>query len=43
VTIQVLPFTAGANAGMDGKFTLLGFLLPDDVLAAANSGRPDST
>jgi transcriptional regulator with XRE-family HTH domain len=28
VTIQVLPFTAGANAGMDGKFTMLGF--PDD-------------
>jgi hypothetical protein len=23
--IQILPFAAGANAGMDGKFTLLGF------------------
>jgi hypothetical protein len=25
VTVQVLPFTAGANAGMDGKFTPLEF------------------
>jgi hypothetical protein len=25
ITIQVLPFAAGANAGMDGKFTMLGF------------------
>jgi transcriptional regulator with XRE-family HTH domain len=30
VTLQVLPFTAGANAGMDGKFTLLAFPHPDD-------------
>jgi transcriptional regulator with XRE-family HTH domain len=28
VTLQVLPFSAGENAGMDGKFTVLGF--PDD-------------
>jgi len=25
VAIQVLPFTAGANAGMDGKFVILTF------------------
>jgi transcriptional regulator with XRE-family HTH domain/phenylpyruvate tautomerase PptA (4-oxalocrotonate tautomerase family) len=25
VTLQILPFSAGANAGMDGKFTLLAF------------------
>jgi transcriptional regulator with XRE-family HTH domain len=36
VTIQVLAFTAGANAGMDGKFTLLGF--PDDPPVAYVEG-----
>jgi transcriptional regulator with XRE-family HTH domain len=36
VTIQVLPFTGGANAGMDGKFTLLGF--PDDPPVAYVEG-----
>jgi transcriptional regulator with XRE-family HTH domain len=36
VTIQVLPFTAGANAGMDGKFTMLGF--PDDPPVAYVEG-----
>jgi transcriptional regulator with XRE-family HTH domain len=36
VTIQVLPFAAGANAGMDGKFTLLGF--PDDPPVAYVEG-----
>lgn len=25
VTLRVLPFTAGANAGMDGHFVILGF------------------
>jgi transcriptional regulator with XRE-family HTH domain len=30
VVLQVLPFTAGANAGMDGKFTLLAFPDPED-------------
>ena len=30
VTLQVLPFTAGANAGMDGKFAILTFPHPDD-------------
>jgi hypothetical protein len=36
VTLQVLPFTAGANAGMDGKFTLLSF--PDDPPVAYVEG-----
>lgn len=30
VTIQVLPFSAGAHAGMDGKFTILSFPDPED-------------
>jgi transcriptional regulator with XRE-family HTH domain len=29
VTLQVLPFSAGAHAGMDGEFTIIGF--PDPV------------
>jgi transcriptional regulator with XRE-family HTH domain len=29
VTLQVLPFTAGAHAGLDGEFTILSF--PDDA------------
>jgi len=36
VIVQVLSFTAGANAGMDGKFTLLGF--PDDPPVAYVEG-----
>jgi transcriptional regulator with XRE-family HTH domain len=38
VTIQVLPFTAGANAGMDGKFALLAFPHPDDPPVAYVEG-----
>lgn len=30
LTIQILPFAAGAHAGMDGSFTILGFLEPGD-------------
>jgi len=30
VILQVLPFAVGANAGMDGKFTLLAFPEPSD-------------
>jgi transcriptional regulator with XRE-family HTH domain len=30
VILRVLPFVAGANAGMDGKFTLLAFPEPSD-------------
>ncbi|MBV9448998.1 MAG: helix-turn-helix domain-containing protein [Streptosporangiaceae bacterium] len=30
VTLQLLPFAVGANAGMDGKFALLAFAHPDD-------------
>jgi transcriptional regulator with XRE-family HTH domain len=30
VILQVLPFVVGANAGMDGKFTLLAFPEPSD-------------
>lgn len=36
VIVQVVPFGAGANAGMDGKFTLLGF--PDDPPVAYVEG-----
>jgi transcriptional regulator with XRE-family HTH domain len=36
VTVQVLPFTSGENAGMDGKFTLLGF--PEDPPVAYVEG-----
>jgi transcriptional regulator with XRE-family HTH domain len=36
VTVQVLPFTTGANAGLDGKFTLLA--LPDDPPVAYVEG-----
>ena len=38
VTIQVLPFAAGANAGMDGKFALLAFPHPDDPPVAYVEG-----
>jgi hypothetical protein len=30
VTLQVLPFSVGAHAGMDGAFMILGFLAPSD-------------
>jgi transcriptional regulator with XRE-family HTH domain len=30
VVLQVLPFSAGANAGMDGRFVLLAFPDPED-------------
>jgi transcriptional regulator with XRE-family HTH domain len=36
VTIQVVPFSSGANAGMDGKFTLLDF--PEDPPVAYVEG-----
>jgi transcriptional regulator with XRE-family HTH domain len=36
VTVQVVPFGMGANAGMDGKFTLLGF--PEDPPVAYVEG-----
>jgi hypothetical protein len=36
VTVRILPFSAGANAGMDGKFTLLGF--PEDPPVAYVEG-----
>lgn len=38
VTIQVLPFVAGANAGMDGKFTILSFPDPQDPPVAYVEG-----
>jgi transcriptional regulator with XRE-family HTH domain len=38
VTIQVLPFAAGANAGMDGKFTILAFPDPQDPPVAYVEG-----
>ncbi len=31
VTLQVLPFSAGAHAGMDGTFTILDFPEPTDT------------
>jgi transcriptional regulator with XRE-family HTH domain len=33
VTVQVLPFTAGANAGMDGHFVILAFDAEDPPVA----------
>jgi transcriptional regulator with XRE-family HTH domain len=38
VTIQVLPFTAGANAGMDGHFVILAFPDADDPPVAYVEG-----
>jgi transcriptional regulator with XRE-family HTH domain len=38
VTVQVLPFTAGANAGMDGHFVILTFPDPEDPLVAYVEG-----
>jgi hypothetical protein len=41
VTLQVVPFSVGAHAGMDGAFMLLGFPEPDDpdvVYVHYNSG-----
>jgi len=39
VTVQVLPFEAGAHAGMDGTFAILGFPEPSDpdVVYAENA------
>ena len=30
ITLQVLPFSVGAHAGMDGAFMILGFPAPTD-------------
>ena len=40
VTLQVLPFTTGEHAGMDGEFTILRYLDPDepDVVYIENTG-----
>jgi transcriptional regulator with XRE-family HTH domain len=40
VTIQVLPFTAGAHAGIDGEFTILSYRNPGDpdVVYIENTG-----
>jgi transcriptional regulator with XRE-family HTH domain len=38
VVIQALPFTAGAHAGMDGKFTILDFPDPQDPPVAYVEG-----
>ncbi|MGO9190656.1 MAG: helix-turn-helix domain-containing protein [Streptosporangiaceae bacterium] len=38
VTIQVLPFTAGANAGMDGHFVIFAFPEPEDPPVAYVEG-----
>jgi transcriptional regulator with XRE-family HTH domain len=38
VILQVLPFAAGANAGMDGNFTLLAFPEPEDPPVAYVEG-----
>ena len=37
-TVQVLPFTAGANAGMDGHFVILAFPDPEDPPVAYVEG-----
>jgi transcriptional regulator with XRE-family HTH domain len=38
VTLQVLPFAAGANSGMDGKFTILSFPSSEDPPVAYVEG-----
>jgi hypothetical protein len=38
VIIQVLPFTAGANAGMDGHYVILAFPDPEDPPVAYVEG-----
>ncbi|HCU95939.1 MAG TPA: transcriptional regulator [Actinobacteria bacterium] len=38
LTLQVLPFTAGANAGMDGEFVILTFPDPEDPPVAYAEG-----
>jgi hypothetical protein len=40
VTLQVLPFSAGAHAGMDGEFTVFGYRAPEDpdVVYIENTG-----
>ena len=38
VTVQVLPFTAGAHAGLDGRFTILSFPDPQDPPVAYAEG-----
>jgi len=38
VVLQVLPFAAGANAGMDGRFTMLAFPDPEDPPVAYVEG-----
>jgi Domain of unknown function (DUF5753)/Helix-turn-helix domain len=51
VTLQVLPFSAGPHAGMDGEFTIFSFSDPadPDLVFIENSGgdlyleRPDRT
>jgi Domain of unknown function (DUF5753) len=38
ITIQVLPFAAGAAAGIDGEFVILSFPSPDDPPVAYVEG-----
>jgi hypothetical protein len=38
VAVQVIPFTAGANAGMDGHFVILAFPEPEDPPVAYVEG-----
>src|ERR1039457_1689884 len=38
VVLQVIPFTAGANAGMDGHFVILAFPEPEDPQVAYVEG-----
>jgi hypothetical protein len=38
ITLQVLPFAAGANAGMDGHFVILAFPHPEDPPVAYVEG-----
>jgi transcriptional regulator with XRE-family HTH domain len=38
VTLQLLPFSAGAHAGMDGRFTILAFPDPEDPPVAYVEG-----
>lgn len=43
VTLQVLPFSAGAHAGLDGEFTILSYRDPEDLdlVFIENTGKDE--
>lgn len=42
VTVQILPFSAGAHGGMDGPFTILSFDPPDPDIAYSETAVGDA-